>query len=60
MKYFREATDLITARNKMRKLWNRVTCSLPLEVQKDLAPVREIENGDDDLKLQEDVPSSLD
>jgi len=59
MKYFREAMDLIAARNKTRKVRNRVTCSLPFDVQKDLPPVCAIENGDAGLTLQEDVPSSL-
>jgi hypothetical protein len=53
--------DVFNIRDKKgRKVRNRVTCSLPWDVQKDLAPVRGIENGDADLTLHEDVPSSLD
>jgi hypothetical protein len=59
-KCFRETMDLIAARNEMRKVRKGVTCCLPLEVQKELAPVRETENDGDVLTLQEDVPSSLD
>jgi hypothetical protein len=39
---------------------NEVICSLPLDVQKDLASVDEMGSGDSDLIIHEEVPSNPD